>query len=683
MEYYLGCSGWSYDGWKGSFYYPQDLDNRYWLSYYSQIFDFVEIDSTFYRIPSKFMANNWFKRTPDNFRFAVKFPKVITHDKRLKDVRKEIENFFDAMEPLYEKIIVFLIQLPPSLQIAEGLDLIKNLEYILDPSFRYAIEVRHHSWLNELFYNYVKEKNYCLVWSQQDILVTPPVLTSDFLYLRLIGDRSINEKDFGNIKKDRTKEMQLWSNILKDIQKNEKNVKTAIIAANNHYAGFGPMTAKLFAEMSNLQNKVRSFPIVDYQILKNGITTKNKNKKNITSKKQWTRKAIFHVDINSFFSSCEEIRNPSLKGKPHAVIMTDQDKNKITKGVVATCSYEAKRLGVQSAMPLFKALELCPNLILNAVDKKFYSKISDTVMEILEGYSDAFEQASIDEAYLDCTDKISSFSSSNTNNMNVEEYAQEIKKTIKEKCSGLLTSIGIAPTKSIAKIASDYQKPDGLTIVPVDELKKFLYSLEVERISGIGIKTQKILKDEMKIKTIGELANTDVQILIERFGKKIGTWMWQVANGEDNDPVIPRGDHISLSTESTLKDFTLDRKMIKQYLYEMIDELYERITNNKYQFRTVGIKLVRTDFSIETREKSYTNHQSERKSIESVIEELLNKFILEDNLSSSTSTNLKKTNAKKILPIRKVGLRVSNLIAIDNNSKKDIYFRQVTLLDYV
>ena len=154
----------------------------------------------------------------------------------------------------------------------------------MDPSFRYAIEVRHHSWLNELFYNYLKEKNYCLVWSQQDILVIPPVLTSDFLYLRLIGDRSINEKDFGKIKKDRTNEMQLWSNILKDIQKNEKNVKTAIIAANNHYAGFGPMTAKLFAEMSNLQNKVRSFPIVDYQILKNGITTKNKNKKNITSK---------------------------------------------------------------------------------------------------------------------------------------------------------------------------------------------------------------------------------------------------------------------------------------------------------------------------------------------------------------------------------------------------------------
>ena len=245
MEYYLGCSGWSYDGWKGSFYYPLDLDNRYWLSYYSKIFDFVEIDSTFYRIPSLFMVNNWNKRTPDNFRFAVKFPKVITHDKRLKDVEKDIEKFYDAMEPLYDKILVFLMQLPPSLQIAEGLDLIKNLQYLLDPSFRYAIEIRHHSWFNEFFYNYLKEKNYCLVWSQLDSLVTPPVVTTDFVYLRLIGDRSIDEGDFGRIKKDRTKEMQLWNNILKDIQNNEKNVKNAIVAANNHYTGFGPMTAKL------------------------------------------------------------------------------------------------------------------------------------------------------------------------------------------------------------------------------------------------------------------------------------------------------------------------------------------------------------------------------------------------------------------------------------------------------
>jgi DNA polymerase IV (archaeal DinB-like DNA polymerase) len=400
----------------------------------------------------------------------------------------------------------------------------------------------------------------------------------------------------------------------------------------------------------------------------------------------WIGKVIFHVDINSFYSSCEEIRNPSLKGKPHAVIMTPQDKpNKITKGAVATCSYEAKKLGVKSAMPLYKALELYPNLILNAVDKKFYEKISNQVMKILEEYADTLEQASIDEAYLDCTNKISS----NYNNIRVKEYALQIKKTIKEKCDGLLTSIGVAPTKSIAKIASDYQKPDGLTIVPFEEITNFLYPLDVERISGIGIKTQKILKEEMNIKTIGDLANTDVQLLIERFGKKIGTWMWQVANGKDNEPVLPREKHSSLSNETTLEFVTTDKEIIKNSLYELIDELLERIKNNKYQFRTVGIKLMKTDFSVETKEKSYNNYQSERKSIESVIEELLNKFILADNTSTTTTTtttnNPKQTNTiKTILPIRKVGLRVSNLTIMEksNNNSKDIRYIQKKIVDY-
>jgi DNA polymerase IV (archaeal DinB-like DNA polymerase) len=391
----------------------------------------------------------------------------------------------------------------------------------------------------------------------------------------------------------------------------------------------------------------------------------------MANKKQWRGKAILHVDINSFYSSCEEIKNPSLKGKPHAVIMTPQDSNNITKGAVTTCSYEAKKLGIKSAMPLYKALELCPNLILHGVDKKFYEKISNEVMEILEDYADIFEQASIDEAYLDCTNKIA------TTEVMVEEYAQDIKKSIKEKCDGLLTSIGIAPTKSVAKIASDYQKPDGLTIIHFNELQNFLNPLDVERISGIGIKTQKILKEQMNIKTIGQLSNTDVQLLIERFGKKIGTWMWQVANGLDNEPVLPHRNHISLSNESTLEFITYNKEIIKQSLYELIDGLYERIKNNKYQFRTVGIKIMRTDFSIETREKSYIKYQSERKSIESLIEEVLDKFDFEDNNLVIPTKKI----TRKFLPIRKVGLKVSNLIAIEK-SNKDNEYKQKTLLDY-
>ena len=162
--------------------------------------------------------------------------------------------------------------------------------------------------------------------------------------------------------------------------------------------------------------------------------------------------------------------------------------------------------------------------------------------------------------------------------------------------------------------------------------------------------------------------------------------MWQVANGIDNDPVLPRENHLSLSNETTLELVTNDKEIIKKSLYDLIDELYERISNNKYQFRTVGIKLMRVDFSIETREKSYNNYQSERGSIESVIDGLLNRFILVDNLSSSSSTtstnNSKQTITKKILPIRKVGLKVSNLIAIEKRSSRDSEYKQKTILDY-
>ena len=121
---------------------------------------------------------------------------------------------------------------------------------------------------------------------------------------------------------------------------------------------------------------------------------------------QWAGRIIFHIDLNSFYPSCEELRDPSIKGKPHAVIMTDKPNGNITRGVVASCSYEAKKMGVKSAMPLSKALELCSDMILKAVDISYYKQISEKLMNILESYADALEQASIDEAYLECTKRL-------------------------------------------------------------------------------------------------------------------------------------------------------------------------------------------------------------------------------------------------------------------------------------
>ena len=202
MKYHIGCSGWSYTSWKGPFY-PPNLENSDWLRFYSQVFDYVEIDSSFYRIPNQFMVKNWVKRTPDNFRFTAKFPKVITHDKYLVDVEEEVERFLENIEPLEEKTLALLIQLPPSMEIVPGLEGLRNLLPLLDDRFRYAVEIRHQSWFQDLAYNFFADNDLCLVWSQLAKIRTPPIVTTDFLYVRFIGDRSIDEKDFGKIQRDR------------------------------------------------------------------------------------------------------------------------------------------------------------------------------------------------------------------------------------------------------------------------------------------------------------------------------------------------------------------------------------------------------------------------------------------------------------------------------------------------
>ena len=249
MQIYVGCSGWSYSSWKGPFY-PVDLDNSEWLNYYSHVFDFVEIDSSFYRIPTAFTVKNWLKKTPDNFRFTAKFPKVITHDKRLKNVENELEIFFSQIDPLQEKTSALLIQLPPSLGIVEGLEALREVVPELDNRFRYAVEVRNNSWFQDLAYSFFANNNICMVWSQLAGLRTPPVITTDFLYVRFIGDRRIGEEDFGRIQIDRIAELQYWSDKVKQITENVADrVELAIVAANNHYAGFGPGTANVFRRL--------------------------------------------------------------------------------------------------------------------------------------------------------------------------------------------------------------------------------------------------------------------------------------------------------------------------------------------------------------------------------------------------------------------------------------------------
>jgi uncharacterized protein YecE (DUF72 family) len=177
------------------------------------------------------------------------------------------------MRPLADKTLALLIQLPPSLHLFEGLERLRDLVPELDTRFRYAVEVRHSSWFQDLAYNFFANNDICMIWSQLAELQTPPILTTDFLYLRLIGDRSIEEKDFGRIQIDRVLEIQKWADNIKAIQ--DERIKLAIVTANNHYAGFGPGTANIFRNMLGL-------PEAKWE-----DTGKNKNKKQVLNM-TWT-----------------------------------------------------------------------------------------------------------------------------------------------------------------------------------------------------------------------------------------------------------------------------------------------------------------------------------------------------------------------------------------------------------
>lgn len=247
-EMRIGCSGWSYSSWVGPFY-PKGAPQTSWLQHYAKAFDYVEVDSTFYSIPSPFRVKKWFQATPDNFRFTAKLPKFITHDKAFYNVDRELELFYSAMAPLKEKLLCLLIQLPPSITFGGGFTALRNFLRMANPRYRYAVEVRHRSWFDDEFYSFLRKENVALVWNQLDAIQAPPVVTTDFVYIRFIGDRSIQEHEFGRIQKDRIHEMEFWADELENLP---SSVKIGVVAANNHYAGFGPGTASTFRAMIGL-----------------------------------------------------------------------------------------------------------------------------------------------------------------------------------------------------------------------------------------------------------------------------------------------------------------------------------------------------------------------------------------------------------------------------------------------
>ena len=300
-------------------------------------------------------------------------------------------------------------------------------------------------------------------------------------------------------------------------------------------------------------------------------------------------KRILHIDMDAFFSSVEEKRHPELVGKP-VVVGGEGDPTK--RGVVSTASYEARKFGIHSAMPLGTAYKLCPKSIFLPVDYEEYSMVSRKVKAILAEFSPTMEDVGIDEAFLDISpsDKPS------------EEIARGIKNRIREE-TGLTCSIGIAPNKLLAKIASDMEKPDGLTILTEADIQNRTWPLPVRKLWGVGPKTEAYLK-EMGIRTIGDLASLPPEKLTEDFGPSYGSYLYEASRGIDDSSLITHWEPKSISRETTFQRDVDDWQVIAKTIAELTKEVVTNMKEEGYQGRTVTLKLRFNNFKTYTRAKT-------------------------------------------------------------------------------
>ena len=340
---------------------------------------------------------------------------------------------------------------------------------------------------------------------------------------------------------------------------------------------------------------------------------------------------ILHIDMDAFFSSVEQRRHPELAGKP-VVVGGDGDPTK--RGVVSTASYEARKYGIHSAMPLKTAFHLCPHAIFLPVDYEEYSRISRKVKAVLREFSPIMEDVGIDEAFLDLSsiDKPSG------------EIAEEMKKRIREE-TDLSCSIGIAPNKLLAKIASDLDKPDGLTIITGEDIEGRIWPLPARKLWGVGPKTEAYLKERMGVRTIGELASLPLERLGEEFGQSYGSYLYEASRGIDESELVTHWEPKSISQETTFQRDLDNWQLIAKNLVELIRGVIRSMKGEGYRGRTVTVKVRFSDFKTYTRAKTLDDITDSEPEIRRAAFECLGRF------------DLKKK-------VRLIGFRISNLESV-------------------
>ncbi len=297
-------------------------------------------------------------------------------------------------------------------------------------------------------------------------------------------------------------------------------------------------------------------------------------------------KVIFHIDLNAFFANAEVLKNPSLKGKPLAVGGNG------TKGVVSTASYEARAYGVHSAMSIYEARRLCPELIVVPGDYDWYEKLSHKFMHIIRTYTNIVEQASIDECYADMSEAIKRFTFP-------LDLANEIQNRVKNEV-GVTCSIGIAPNKFLAKIGSDYKKPNGITIIRKREIESKLWPLPIDAMGGIGKKTAPLLK-KAGINTIGDMANkNNEELIISILGKNAPIFI-SYANGNDDSIISDYWTRKSISESTTLNTTLIEYTEVKSVFSKLVRDVVERLTIERMSGNNISITIRYYDFKTITR----------------------------------------------------------------------------------
>jgi len=345
------------------------------------------------------------------------------------------------------------------------------------------------------------------------------------------------------------------------------------------------------------------------------------------------KRIIFHMDMDHFYTAVEEREHPEYGGKP-VVVGADPKEGK-GRGVVSTSNYEARKAGVRSGMPISRAWKLCPEAIYLPPNFPLYIRVSKEIMEIAQKYADKFEQWGIDEAFLDVSARVRDYAEA-------EALAKQIKREISKK-EQLTCSIGIGPNKLIAKMASDYQKPDGLTIVKENEAEAFLAPLPVRKLLWVGRKTEAKLK-EMGINTIGDLARYDPTALPEKFGV-MGTHMHLMARGIDRSEVEPRTEVKSISHETTFEEDTDDANTVLEALDKLSEEVSREVLNQRLFFKTVTIKVRYENFETHTRGKTLAFMTNRSQDLKKTARELLQDYLRQDR------------------KVRLIGVRVSSFIS--------------------